>query len=238
MDSIGDSCSVTTRPRAVGVGAAAGEHVGRRVEPLDVEAAGAQVEQRVAVAAAELQRRLARATDEPEVGRRVGRAATTAAARTGRRPAPCRRAPARPGPPDEHGSDRAQRWRSTSATAAPDRTSSSISTRHPRGAGAQLEVAHRPRDRRRRSRRAAPTGSTTSPAPTRATASALAGCSRPSGRQTSGRPWREPGQDGAEPGVGHDRGRPREHRGVAHVAAQLHAVGDVEVGRDRGGRRG
>ncbi|MGH3322125.1 MAG: hypothetical protein ACRDN9_18525 [Streptosporangiaceae bacterium] len=47
--------------------AATGKHVGRRVDPLDVEAAAAQVEHRLTVAAAEFQGGLTRFRDEPRV---------------------------------------------------------------------------------------------------------------------------------------------------------------------------
>ena len=49
-----------------------GEHVGRRVEALHVEAATAQLDQRLAVAAPELERRLTARRDERGVGIRVG----------------------------------------------------------------------------------------------------------------------------------------------------------------------
>jgi hypothetical protein len=49
-----------------------GQHVGGGVDPVDVEAAPAQLEERVAVAAAELEGGLAGEVDEPGLGLGIG----------------------------------------------------------------------------------------------------------------------------------------------------------------------
>ena len=113
---------------------------------------------------------------------------------------------------------------------ATDRTSSSISTAI-RAAPARSSRSLTARAIASAMASGGDAASSTSPAPTRATASALAGCSRPSGRHTERQAVGERGQHRAEPGVGDHRRRPGQHRGVADVPAQLHARRHLEVGR-------
>ena len=63
--------STTSTPAAAALGAAALEHVRRRVDALDVEAAQAEGDERIAAAAAQLESGLAEALDERGVLVRV-----------------------------------------------------------------------------------------------------------------------------------------------------------------------
>ena len=124
----------------------------------------------------------------------------------------------------------AQRWRSTSRDGRARPHELVDLDGHPGGAGAQLEVAHRPGDRVGDRRRAAPPGRRTTPGADPGDRVGVGGLLAPERQAHQREAVGEPGQHRAEPGVGDHRGRPREHRGVAHVAAELHAVGHVEVG--------